>query len=81
MTRYPIFEGKMLLHPERGIYLKTTWYSDGSIEHDEVPEGLIINYTNQIDLLLFGTCIMEVIDDKEVKRINPHEIQKKACSN
>lgn len=40
--RYPIYETEMLIKPVQGIYLVTTYYSDGTRESREVPKGPVV---------------------------------------
>jgi hypothetical protein len=37
-----VMEGKILSKPREGIYSVTRWYSDGSTETFESPQGVII---------------------------------------
>lgn len=41
-ARVARFETEMLISPMRGVYLVTTYYSDGSKVEREVPKGKLI---------------------------------------
>lgn len=42
MSREKILETEILIDPYRGIYLKTTYYSDGTQTEEKIPKGKII---------------------------------------
>ena len=40
--RYPLFSTKILWDVRKGISKKTTYYSDGTVEEELVPDGPIL---------------------------------------